>query len=72
MKRPMERVAKPLREMGADVRTHNGTPPVDIGGGRRLRGIDYRNADGERAGEIGDSAGGAVCRRRHHASPRRP
>jgi 3-phosphoshikimate 1-carboxyvinyltransferase len=42
MKRPMERVAKPLREMGAEVRTHNGTPPVDIGGGRTLRGIDYR------------------------------
>jgi len=42
MKRPMERVAKPLREMGADVRTHGGTPPVDIGGGRKLRGIDYR------------------------------
>ncbi len=42
MKRPMERVAKPLREMGADVRTHNGTPPVDIGGGRTLRGIEYR------------------------------
>jgi 3-phosphoshikimate 1-carboxyvinyltransferase len=42
MKRPMERVAKPLREMGADVRTCNGTPPVDIGGGRRLRSIDYR------------------------------
>src|SRR3984893_6311927 len=41
MKRPMERVAKPLREMGADVRTHDGKPPVDIGGGRRLRGIDY-------------------------------
>jgi 3-phosphoshikimate 1-carboxyvinyltransferase len=41
MKRPMERVAKPLREMGADVRTRNGTPPVDIGGGRSLRGIDY-------------------------------
>jgi 3-phosphoshikimate 1-carboxyvinyltransferase len=41
MKRPMERVAKPLREMGADVRTHNGTPPVQIGGGRSLRGIDY-------------------------------
>ena len=35
MKRPMERVAKPLREMGADVRTRSGTPPVDIGGGRR-------------------------------------
>jgi 3-phosphoshikimate 1-carboxyvinyltransferase len=42
MKRPMERVAKPLREMGAHVRTHNGTPPVDIGGAQQLRGIDYR------------------------------
>jgi 3-phosphoshikimate 1-carboxyvinyltransferase len=42
MKRPMERVARPLREMGADVRTHNGTPPVDIVGGRTLRGIDYQ------------------------------
>ncbi len=42
MKRPMERVAKPLREMGADVRTHEGTPPVDISGGRCLRGIEYR------------------------------
>ncbi len=41
MKRPMERVAKPLREMGADVRTHDGTPPVDIVGGRPLHGIDY-------------------------------
>src|ERR1700692_3757045 len=41
MKRPMERVAKPLREMGADVRTHHGTPPVEISGGRRLRGIEY-------------------------------
>jgi 3-phosphoshikimate 1-carboxyvinyltransferase len=42
MKRPMERVAKPLREMGADVRTHGGTPPVEIGGGRKLHGIEYR------------------------------
>jgi 3-phosphoshikimate 1-carboxyvinyltransferase len=42
MKRPMERVAKPLREMGADVRTCNGTPPVDIGGGHRLHGVEYR------------------------------
>jgi 3-phosphoshikimate 1-carboxyvinyltransferase len=41
MKRPMERVAKPLREMGADVRTHDGRPPVDIRGGQRLWGIDY-------------------------------
>jgi 3-phosphoshikimate 1-carboxyvinyltransferase len=42
MKRPMERVAAPLRKMGADVRTRNGTPPVDIGGNRGLRGIDYQ------------------------------
>ncbi len=41
MKRPMERVAKPLRDMGADVRTHEGKPPVEIRGGRRLRGVDY-------------------------------
>jgi 3-phosphoshikimate 1-carboxyvinyltransferase len=42
MKRPMERVAQPLREMGADVRTRLGKPPVDIGGGRGLHGIEYR------------------------------
>jgi 3-phosphoshikimate 1-carboxyvinyltransferase len=42
MKRPMERVAKPLRAMGADVRTRNGTPPVDIVGVEALRGIDYQ------------------------------
>jgi 3-phosphoshikimate 1-carboxyvinyltransferase len=42
MKRPMERVARPLREMGADVRTHEGRPPLDIRGGRALHGIEYR------------------------------
>jgi 3-phosphoshikimate 1-carboxyvinyltransferase len=42
MKRPMERVAKPLREMGAQIRTHGGMPPVEIGGGRSLQGIEYR------------------------------
>lgn len=42
MNRPMERVARPLRAMGADVRTRNGTPPVDIGGDRALHGIDYQ------------------------------
>ncbi len=41
MKRPMERVAKPLRAMGADVRTAGGTPPLEIAGRRRLHGIDY-------------------------------
>jgi 3-phosphoshikimate 1-carboxyvinyltransferase len=42
MKRPMERVAKPLREMGAQVQTHNGTPPVVTGGAAALQGIEYR------------------------------
>jgi 3-phosphoshikimate 1-carboxyvinyltransferase len=41
MRRPMERVARPLRAMGADVRTAGGTPPVEISGGRQLHGIEY-------------------------------
>ncbi len=40
--RPMERVAKPLRLMGAEVETgEGGCPPVRIKGGRALQGIDY-------------------------------
>jgi 3-phosphoshikimate 1-carboxyvinyltransferase len=41
MRRPMERVARPLRQMGAEVHTSDGRPPVVISGGQRLRGIDY-------------------------------
>jgi 3-phosphoshikimate 1-carboxyvinyltransferase len=41
-RRPMERVAGPLRQMGARVETTNGCPPVRISGGARLAGIDYR------------------------------
>jgi 3-phosphoshikimate 1-carboxyvinyltransferase len=41
MLRPMERVATPLRQMGASIGTREGCPPVVIGGGRRLTGIDY-------------------------------
>jgi 3-phosphoshikimate 1-carboxyvinyltransferase len=41
MRRPMERVAKPLREMGARIDTCDGRPPVRIRGGTRLRGIRY-------------------------------
>ena len=44
-KRPMERVAQPLRLMGADVRTTGGTPPVLISSvakqGATLHGIEY-------------------------------
>jgi 3-phosphoshikimate 1-carboxyvinyltransferase len=41
MRRPMERVADPLRAMGADIVTSGGRPPVVIHGGRPLQGIDY-------------------------------
>jgi 3-phosphoshikimate 1-carboxyvinyltransferase len=40
--RPMERVAAPLRQMGARIETGaGGRPPVVIGGGARLHGIEY-------------------------------
>jgi 3-phosphoshikimate 1-carboxyvinyltransferase len=40
--RPMERVAAPLRTMGAQIETSSGgRPPVKIRGGARLTGIDY-------------------------------
>ncbi len=41
MRRPMERVAKPLRLMGARIDTQEGRPPVLLHGGAALRGIDY-------------------------------
>jgi len=41
-RRPMERVALPLRQMGAALATADGCPPVSIRGGRTLQGIDYR------------------------------
>lgn len=41
-KRPMERVAKPLREMGASIATTgNGTPPVNVRGAQALTGFHY-------------------------------
>jgi 3-phosphoshikimate 1-carboxyvinyltransferase len=39
-RRPMERVAEPLRAMGADVTTEEGHPPLTIHG-RDLRGIRF-------------------------------
>jgi 3-phosphoshikimate 1-carboxyvinyltransferase len=39
----MERVAVPLREMGASIRTDHGHPPVDVRG-RQLRGIRHELA----------------------------
>ena len=39
-RRPMERVAEPLRTMGAEVTTTDGHAPLRVRGGR-LRGIEY-------------------------------
>ena len=41
MRRPMERVAGPLRRMGARIDTHEGRPPVRIHGTPHLNGIEY-------------------------------
>src|SRR5712671_612439 len=41
MKRPMERVAGPLRQMGAAIETLHGRAPVRIRGGSKLRGMQY-------------------------------
>jgi len=39
--RPMERVAGPLRAMGARIETTDGKPPVRVLGGASLSGIDH-------------------------------
>ncbi|MGH8209934.1 MAG: 3-phosphoshikimate 1-carboxyvinyltransferase [Steroidobacteraceae bacterium] len=41
MRRPMERVATPLRLMGANIQTHEGRPPVEIRASGGMRAIDY-------------------------------
>jgi 3-phosphoshikimate 1-carboxyvinyltransferase len=41
-RRPMERIAAPLRAMGAAIETRDGTAPVHIRTATRLSGIHYR------------------------------
>ncbi len=41
VKRPMERVSRPLQQMGAQVITNSGKPPLSIRGGQVLHGITY-------------------------------
>ncbi|MGH8135477.1 MAG: 3-phosphoshikimate 1-carboxyvinyltransferase [Steroidobacteraceae bacterium] len=41
MRRPMERVAAPLRRMGASIHTHHSRPPLRIEGGRILKGCAH-------------------------------
>src|SRR3954469_3446739 len=39
--RPMERIAEPLRKMGAEVETVDGHAPITVRGGRALKPISY-------------------------------
>ncbi|MBA2656170.1 MAG: 3-phosphoshikimate 1-carboxyvinyltransferase [Tatlockia sp.] len=41
-KRPMERVSRPLTQMGAEIKTREGHPPLSIHGGHTLHGIAYQ------------------------------
>ncbi len=41
-RRPMERIAAPLRSMGADVRTTDGHAPLVVTGRRPLRAVEHR------------------------------
>lgn len=41
LKRPMLRISKPLAQMGADISTLQGKPPITIKGGKTLHGIHY-------------------------------
>ena len=41
LRRPMDRIADPLRAMGAEIVTDNGCPPLAITGNQRLHEIDY-------------------------------
>ncbi|AHE67341.1 3-phosphoshikimate 1-carboxyvinyltransferase [Legionella oakridgensis] len=41
LKRPMERIARPLMKMGASLTTNEGRPPIKIQGGQLLHGMTY-------------------------------
>ena len=41
LRRPMARVITPLSQMGAVISSREGCPPLEISGGRKLRGFHY-------------------------------
>ncbi|GGI77856.1 3-phosphoshikimate 1-carboxyvinyltransferase [Legionella impletisoli] len=41
LKRPMERIARPLMMMGAGIKTNEGKPPIFIEGSHTLHGVTY-------------------------------
>ena len=61
--RPMERIAEPLRQMGARVETTDGHAPL-VDRGRRAAADPLRAAGRERAGEVGRPARRAARGRR--------
>ena len=60
--RPMERIAEPLRKMGAEVETTTGGAPVTVHGGAALRPISYQLPGRECAGEVVRAARGSLRR----------
>ena len=80
--RPMERVAEPLRRMGARVETLDGHAPVVVEGGGPLQAIDYELPVAFGAGEVRspprrplrrrrDDRGRAAAHARSHRAPAR-
>lgn len=41
LKRPMDRISRPLGKMGAEIMTNEGRPPLVIHGGKKLTGVHY-------------------------------
>ena len=41
MKRPMERIINPLRELGGNIESSNGRPPIKIKAKKNIAGINY-------------------------------
>ena len=68
-RRPMERVAEPLRAMGARIETTDGRAAASGWRAARSTAIDVDAAGGERAGEVGGAARRAA-RARHDARRR--
>ena len=66
--RPQERIAEPLRQMGAVIETTDGHAPLVIEGGQP-EADPLRAAHGERAGQVGGAARRAA--RRGRPDPRR-
>src|SRR4029450_4230524 len=61
MRRPMERVAVPLRRMGAVIDTNSGCPPVRIAGGHHLRAIRYELPMASAQGQAANVLRGLYC-----------